>query len=79
MLALAVDQWVPLKMLWHTTIGGESKSCRIKGNINLSGERIYHVPGGKWYRETRINALEGERWFCSEAEARAAGWRRSYE
>jgi hypothetical protein len=51
--------------------------CNIKGNISTRGERIYHVPGQKYYNETRISASHGERWFCSEEEARAAGWRRS--
>lgn len=54
-----------------------SSSCRIKGNITSSG-RIYHVPGGQYYAQTRINTSNGERWFCSEAEARAAGWRRAH-
>lgn len=53
-----------------------SSSCRIKGNISNPG-RIYHVPGGHYYDRTRIDTSRGERWFCSEAEARAAGWRRS--
>jgi hypothetical protein len=53
-------------------------SCRIKGNISFErGERIYHAPGGEYYSRTRIDTAKGERWFCSEAEARAAGWRRS--
>ncbi len=51
--------------------------CRIKGNISRSGERIYHVPGGQYYDRTKISPSKGERWFCSEAEATAAGWRRS--
>lgn len=51
--------------------------CRIKGNISSRGARIYHVPGGQYYDRTRISTSKGERWFCSEAEARAAGWRRS--
>lgn len=52
--------------------------CNIKGNISYNtGERIYHVPGQTYYFETRIRADQGERWFCSEAEARAAGWRKS--
>ncbi|MCW5750295.1 MAG: thermonuclease family protein [Alphaproteobacteria bacterium] len=55
----------------------ESSDCRIKGNISSSGERIYHVPGGEYYQATVVNEPAGERWFCSEAEARAAGWRRS--
>ncbi len=49
--------------------------CRIKGNINGKGERIHHVPGGKWYDQTRIDRPKRERWFCSDAEAQAAGWR----
>ncbi len=52
-------------------------TCTIKGNISAEGEGIYHVPGGKYYNPTRINTAKGERWFCTEAEARAAGWRRS--
>ena len=51
--------------------------CRIKGNIGRDGGRIYHVPGGQFYERTRIDTSRGERWFCTEAEARAAGWRRS--
>lgn len=50
----------------------------IKGNISFNtGERIYHVPGGNFYNATVISPSQGERWFCSEQEARAAGWRRS--
>lgn len=52
-------------------------SCAIKGNISGSGERIYHVPGQEFYAQTRIFPTKGERWFCSEAEARAAGWRKA--
>jgi hypothetical protein len=57
--------------------GQPSPSCVIKGNISMSGERIYHVPGQRYYDETRIKPAYGERWFCSEEEARAAGWRKS--
>ncbi len=49
--------------------------CAIKGNINPRGERIYHTPGSDSYDITVIDERAGERWFCSEAEARAAGWR----
>jgi hypothetical protein len=52
--------------------------CNIKGNISIrTGERIYHVPGQEYYDATRISLRHGERWFCSEEEARQAGWRRS--
>jgi endonuclease YncB( thermonuclease family) len=50
--------------------------CVIKGNINAKGERIYHVPGSGSYPATRIDINKGERMFCSEPEAEAAGWRR---
>jgi endonuclease YncB( thermonuclease family) len=49
--------------------------CYVKGNVNGEGERIYHAPGTPSYDETRIDESKGERWFCTEAEARAAGWR----
>lgn len=54
-----------------------SSSCDIKGNISAEGERIYHAPGQKFYRQTKISEGKGERWFCSEAEARQAGWRKA--
>ena len=50
--------------------------CRIKGNLSGSG-RVYHLPGQRDYDRTRIDTARGERWFCTEAEARAAGWRRA--
>ena len=49
-------------------------TCAIKGNVSAGG-RIYHMPGQDHYAATRISPARGERWFCSEAEARAAGWR----
>ena len=53
-------------------------SCRIKGNISYnSGRRIYHMPGDRDYARTKISSARGERWFCSEAEAQAAGWHRA--
>jgi len=53
----------------------------IKGNVNGRGERIYHKPGDQTY--DRVNmarcdhnmCAKGKRWFCSDAEAEAAGWR----
>jgi hypothetical protein len=47
----------------------------IKGNINSEGVRIYHTTASPWYAQTTVNESRGQRWFCSEAEARAAGWR----
>jgi len=53
-------------------------ACDIKGNISIgSGAKIYHVQGQEYYDDTIIRPEYGERWFCSEQEARAAGWRRA--
>lgn len=69
----AVVAWVG-----YSYFGVPMTGCNIKGNISYyTGERIYHVPGQEYYFVTRIDPLKGERWFCSEHEAQAAGWRRS--
>ena len=52
--------------------------CQIKGNISANGARIYHLPGQEFYQRTVIRPEQGERWFCSEAQARASGWRRAH-
>lgn len=50
----------------------------IKGNISVdTGERLYHAPGMRDYDITVIDLSRGERWFRTEEEARAAGWRRA--
>jgi hypothetical protein len=52
--------------------------CAIKGNINRkTGDRVYHLPGQKHYDEVTIEPEAGERWFCTEDEAQASGWRKS--
>ena len=56
-------------------------ACPIKGNVNAKGERIYHKPGDQNYDRVIMancdhgRCAKGERWFCSDAEAEAAGWR----
>jgi endonuclease YncB( thermonuclease family) len=55
----------------------ERSNCLIKGNVNWRGERIYHMHGTPFYDTAVINTQNGERWFCSEQEALAAGWRAS--
>jgi len=54
--------------------GAPSPDCIIKGNVNRNGERIYHRPGGSHYAQVNMNSSE-KRWFCTEQEAQAAGWR----
>ncbi len=51
--------------------------CPIKGNISSSKDKqkIYHTPWSPNYTNTKIDTDAGERWFCDEAQALAAGWR----
>jgi micrococcal nuclease len=56
---------------------GGTAGCVIKGNISSSGEKIYHLPGQRYYDKTAIDTSKGERWFCTETEAINAGWRKS--
>lgn len=53
------------------------RGCLLKGNISSNGERIFHQPGQQYYARTRISVARGERWFCSDSDALAAGWRRA--
>ena len=53
--------------------------CAIKGNINLNGERIYHLPDTAFYTATIVNPSRGERVFCSEQDAIKAGFRKSLQ
>jgi hypothetical protein len=50
-------------------------ACAIKGNISRKGDKIYHLPGTQDYDRTVIDTRSGERMFCSENDAKAAGWR----
>ncbi|MGC6588089.1 thermonuclease family protein [Paenibacillus sp. Dod16] len=45
---------------------------KIKGNINSKNEKIYHIPGGRNYEETKAEEM-----YCSEEEAIAAGYRKA--
>lgn len=61
-----------------SSVAAVAKVCAIKGNISInSREKIFHVPGQEYYVATKISPQYGERWFCTEDEARAAGWRKA--
>ncbi|ANN59643.1 hypothetical protein A9174_24950 [Mesorhizobium loti NZP2037] len=77
-----VAKFIPAEWLGSLKVSDPSSllagGCYIKGNISINtGEHIYHVPGQEHYWETKISPQYGERWFCSEQEAVAAGWRRA--
>ncbi|MDE2311770.1 MAG: hypothetical protein KGJ93_01610 [Patescibacteria group bacterium] len=47
-------------------------NCLIKGNISSGGKKIYHVPGGAFYK-----IVKPEQCFNAEGEALAAGFVKS--
>jgi hypothetical protein len=52
--------------------------CKIKGNISIdTKKKLYHLPGMKDYQITAISPEKGERWFCTESEAIANGWKKA--
>lgn len=44
-------------------------ACTIKGNINSKGNKLYHMPGMAQY-----NNVKPEKTFCTEEEAKKAGF-----
>lgn len=56
----------------------QKPGCNIKGNISIkTKEKIYHMIGQQNYEQTVISPENGERWFCTEEEAIANGWRKA--
>jgi endonuclease YncB( thermonuclease family) len=70
---------------WREGKGGEVRSsdwvrrCSIKGALGRAGEAIYYVPTDPDYDQVALDRARGERMFCSDEEARAAGWTRPSE
>lgn len=72
--AASQTPWEYRARKWQSAESTAPAGCPIKGNISANG-KIYHAPWSPWYARTRITLAKGERWFCDEAEAIAAGWR----
>ncbi|PLR69445.1 thermonuclease family protein [Bacillus sp. UMB0893] len=56
----------------HDQPAAAVETCSIKGNISSSGDKIYHLPEGQYYKVTKEEEM-----FCSEEEAVNAGYRAS--
>jgi endonuclease YncB( thermonuclease family) len=70
----AVPAWIYRQNRWQVAEAAAPDGCAIKGNVTTNGQ-IYHLPWSPWYHKVKIDPGRGERWFCSEAEAKSAGWR----
>ncbi len=52
---------------------GQRKNCFIKGLVRFN-TKTYYTPGDKYYYDKVLDTDKGDRMFCSEAEAKEAGW-----
>lgn len=60
--------------------GGELRQeCNVKGILAEDGTRIYLVPTDRGFAKATVDRAAGEQLFCSDEEARAAGWTRPGE
>ena len=58
--------------------GPSDPNCIIKGNISEKGFGMtYLVPGCDNYKSVKIDTRKGEKYFCTEKEAIAAGFRKA--
>ncbi len=65
----------PLPELPPITIVPKAEGSPIvKGNIDREGRKVYYLPGDSGYDMVQIDTTRGEQWFCSELDARAAGF-----
>jgi len=57
----------------------ENPKCLIKGNISRAdnNKKTYHFPGCSGYQQVMVEKDFGESWFCSEKEAKEAGYEKS--
>jgi endonuclease YncB( thermonuclease family) len=70
----ATPAWDYRANKWTTLAVDAPQGCAIKGNVSRTG-LIYHMPWSPWYEKVAMSPDRGTRWFCSESEAQAAGWR----
>ncbi len=61
--------------LWEAAKKRAPQGCPIKAQITRR-DRVYVVPWQAGYGRVRVRADKGERWFCTEQEAQAAGFKR---
>lgn len=58
------------------TVNPRDPKCNIKGNVK-DGHKIYFYPGCGNYSNVELSLDQGDRWFCTQGEARAAGFTKS--
>lgn len=60
--------------VWEDAKQSAPEGCPIKGTV-AGDHKTYLVPWAASYEKAKVRSDRGERWFCTEAEARSAGWK----
>jgi endonuclease YncB( thermonuclease family) len=60
--------------VWAAALKAAPDGCPIKGQMVGDAKR-YVMPWQPDYARAKVRSQKGERWFCSEREAQAAGWK----
>jgi len=58
---------------WERAKRQAPRGCPIKGRVLREG-KVYVLPWAPSYARSKVRTNRGERWFCSERDAIAAGW-----
>jgi endonuclease YncB( thermonuclease family) len=60
--------------VWEAAKRAAPGGCPIKGQVSPGG-KTYVLPWSPDYQRIHVRTARGERWFCSEQDAVAAGWK----
>lgn len=61
------------EQVWEEAKRAAPDGCPIKGLARASNH-VYAMPWSAGYDGAKVRTVKGDRWFCSEEEARAAGF-----
>ena len=62
--------------LCFQSVNPDNPDCSIKGNVK-DGKKTYFFEGCGNYSNVELSLDEGDRWFCTEAQAVSAGFTKS--
>ncbi len=66
--------------VWSSRCYQPNPKCVIKGNYRQSDNtKIYHLPSCYNYNKVTVNPVGSDKWFCGEAEAIKAGFKKSLD
>ena len=63
--------------LWKDCAPDPETGCLIKGNLDRLDHRWYHLPEFRHYSQVVVNLEKSDQWFCTEEEAKEAGFEKA--